>query len=178
MAATRQFFKRGIAAKHTPKPPKPVRPNHKGKAVVGTRITELGKRTKILSSGHTANVLNGHRCGLLAADRGTAHRWTSETARKAAIKSWTKRRKFNKRIGTRIGVKAARRQSVFRQPLRDYYAETPTRGITFNAFTQTWYRNNRIVSERAALVALGHLPSAASYIPDTVTPIIRKNRKQ
>jgi hypothetical protein len=177
--ATRQFFKRGRIAKATPKPPKPPKPpDHRDKLVMGTRVTELGKKTQAMTSAQAARVMHGRRCGLLAAERGTAYRWTSETARKAAVKSWTKRRKFNHRIGTRIGVKAARRAPCWREPLRQYYAENPTRGITFNTFTQQWYRDNRIVSERAALVALGHLPSKAGYIPDTIQPIYRKWQKR
>lgn len=176
--ATRRFFLKGVAAKATPKPPKPAPPpDHRGKLVMGTRITEMGKTTKGMSSAQAARVMSGRRCGLLAASRGTSHRWTSETARKAAVKSWTKRRKFSKRIGTRVGMKAARRPAQWREPLRAYYAEVPTRGITFNTFTQEWYRDNRKVSERAALVALGHLPSKAGYIPDSIKPLWRRNQK-
>jgi hypothetical protein len=135
-------------ARETPKPQTPEAAQATGphgKLVMGTRVTELGKKTQAMTSANAARVMSGRRCGLLAAERGTAYRWTSETARKAAVKSWTKRRKFNHRIGTRIGVKAARRPAQWREPLREYYAENPTRGITYNTFSGQWYRDNRIV---------------------------------
>jgi aldehyde:ferredoxin oxidoreductase len=130
-----------------------------------------------MSSRTAAQVLGGQKGGLKSAALGTAYRWTTETARKAAVKSWTKRRKFNKRIGTRVGMKTNRRPRLWREPLRQYYAENMTRHITYNLFSGQWYRLGRIVSERAALTALGHLSTVRGFIPDSVTHSPRHSEK-
>lgn len=184
-AVRRTFFKRGVAARaivRPPKVPKPAAPDHHRKIVMAVRFRPTGtKEHKTMSSRKAAQVLGGQKGGLrsaaLAAAGGKAHRWTSETARKAAIKSWTKRRKFNKRINARVGVQANRRPAMWREPLRAYYRENPTRGITYWG-SGVWHRIDvstgtvRAISERAALQALGHL-STRGYIPDTITPVVR-----
>lgn len=169
------------------RPTKPV-PDHRRKIVMGVRVNALGVREhKTMSSRHAAIVLGGQKRGMAAAASGKAHRWTSETARKAARKSWTKRRKFNKRIGARVGMKANRRKPLWREPLRAYYAENPTRGIRYSPSTKLWLREmfdisttegklgtfSRAISERAALTALGHLASSGGFIPDSITPVPR-----
>lgn len=188
-----RFFRKGLVANAPPRPPKPVRPpapDHKRKIVMGVRISATGKREhRTMSSRKAAWVLAGQKGGLTSAASGKSHRWNSETARKAAIKSWTKRRKFNKRIGARVGMVAKKRTGLWREPLRAYYAQHPTRGITwipqvwFSADTPTnsgyWARVNadggeRRLSERQALTALGHLKSSKGYIPDTITPVPRR----
>jgi hypothetical protein len=164
------------------RPIKP-KPDHRRKTVMGVRFTATGVREhKTMSSRKAAQVLGGQKGGLAIAAAGTAHRWTPETARKAAVKSWTKVRKFNKRINARVGVKANRRKALWRAPLRAYYAENPTRGIHFeNSFLGArWLRTShgitREISERAALTALGHLSSPRGYIPDSITPVPRTGR--
>lgn len=164
------------------------KPDHHRRIVMGVRLTAHGTREfKTMSSRKAAWVLGGQKRGLTAAASGKAHRWTSETARKAAIKSWTKRRKFNGRIGARVGmVKNMRKPLMPRAALRAYYAENPTRGITYRPDTELWVREcfawpgnltHRPISERAALQALGHLKSPRGYIPDSITLVKNRNRQ-
>jgi hypothetical protein len=139
---------------------------------------------KTMASRKAAQVLGGQKGGLKSSANGTAHRWTPETARKAAIKSWTKRRKFNRRIMARVGVKANRAKGLWREPLRAYYAENPTRGITYYMDVKAWFRQGtptvqaRELSERAALTALGHLSTDRGFIPDSITPVHRRPTKK
>jgi hypothetical protein len=183
-APTRHFFRKAVAP--APKPPTMPRPNHRQKNVMGVRLDAFGVRQhRVMSSRQAAVALGTRKGGLHSAAKGVAHRWTSEGARKAALKSW-KRRKFNRRINARVGMKAKRRPPLWREPLRVHYAATPTRGIWYDLALQQWFRwvadpdggdpTKHRLSERAALTALGHLPSKAGYIPDTVTPVIRKKR--
>lgn len=189
----RSYFLKGLRTKavvaaRPPKPP-PVRPpDHHRKVVMGVKLHPTGKREhKTMASRKAAQVLGGQKGGLKSSNLGTAHRWTTETARKAAIKSWTKRRKFNKLIQARVGMRANRRAPLWRAPLRAYYAENPTRGIQFipvfwqNWLGPCWIRTTgditRQISERAALTALGHLRSSSGYIPDTITPVVRRSEQ-
>jgi hypothetical protein len=148
---------------------------------MGVRRTAVGTREfKTMSSRKAARVLGGQRGGLQAAVSGKAHKWTTETARKAAHKSWTKRRKFNKRIGTRVGMVVNKRKPLAPRAFwREYYAENPTRGIScvYIGLGWEWVREGRPISERAALIALGHLKSSRGYIPDTITPVPRQKTK-
>lgn len=119
----------------------------------------------------------GRRKGALKmAEEGTAHRWDSETARKAALKSW-KSRRMNKRIGVRVGLKAARKKPLWRAPLREYYAEHPTKGIWFDHDCACWWRRVSgepyVISERQALNVLGHLCERGTFVPDSITPLQR-----
>jgi hypothetical protein len=180
----RQFFRKGISAKAVVRPPKPepVRPpDHKRKIVMAVRLRGTGTMEhKTMASRKAAQVLGAQKGGLKSSALGTAHRWTTETARKAAIKSWTKRRKFNRRIMARVGVKANRAKGLWREPLRAYYAENPTRGIWYDKESKTWSRLDvsRLISERAALTALGHLSTDRGFIPDSITPVHRKLTKK
>jgi hypothetical protein len=143
---------------------------------------------KTMASRKAAQVLGAQKGGLKVSALGTAHRWTSETARKAAIKSWTKRRKFNRRIMARVGVKANRAKGLWREPLRAYYAENPSRNIQWVSHFGAgsvghWNRTYadgtvRTISERAALTALGHLSTDRGFIPDSITPVHRKLTKK
>ena len=58
---------------------------------------------RAMSSREYAMQLGRQKGGQIAQARGTAHRWTSEEARKAARKVWKTRWKMNKRIGIRLG---------------------------------------------------------------------------
>jgi len=118
--------------------------------------------------------------GRTAQAKGTAHRWTSETARKAAKKLWATRwRKVN---GMRIGVPAKKRASVDRQALRERYknGRTETSAITYEGFIEgghVWAECDgvsiRPISERTALRKLGHLPSPTPAIPLRVVTRIK-----
>lgn len=175
-------------------------PDHHRKVVMAVRLRGTGTPEHMtMSSRKAAQMLGAQKGGLAIAAAGTAHRWTSESARKAAVKSWTKRRKFNKRIGARVGMKTNRRPNLWREPLRAYYREHPTRGVQWVAHpighaAQSvrvgdtvmygyWKRvypdgTERHISERAALTALGHLSSKRGFIPDSVMAVKRKSDKE
>lgn len=109
--------------------------------------------------------------------RGVAHVWTSETARTAAIASWRKRGKLNKRINKRLGRPSKNRPRVMRQPLRDFYESRRVGGIQYHrrmldphpktGALGYWTCDNgdRVLSERQALIKLGHLPSQHGWVP-------------
>lgn len=108
--------------------------------------------------------------GRTAQANGTAHRWTSETARKAAKKLWATR--WRKVHGVRIGVPAKRRPAVDRAALRRQYSLWAGDGIPchpwYHPTDKTWHYSDRIVSEVTALRKLGHLPSPTPAIPSRV----------
>ena len=96
MAIKRHYFAKAIA----PPPPRMPRPQHTGQKVVvqlpngQTRITSSAKWARLQGSVKGAATLHA---------RGLAHRWTSEEARAAALKSWKHKGRFIHRIGRRIG---------------------------------------------------------------------------
>ena len=95
---TRHYFGKAIAP--APKPARKPRPNHKGKMV----LIELGPgQFRAMSSREYAMQLGRQKGGQTAQARGTAHRWTSEEARKAAQKVWKTRWRMNRKIGIRLG---------------------------------------------------------------------------
>lgn len=95
------------------------------------------------------------------------HRWTSETARKVALRYW-KQRKKRKRYPASCGRKV-RRKNVKRQPLRIRYSVYPPvnqERVWCLPATREWFvvgQDGRYypLSERAALRRLGHLPPLA-----------------
>lgn len=64
--------------------------------------------------------------------------------------------------GYRKGARFVRRKPVPRQPLRERYALTPYRGIQYSPGMRAWFitdvNGTRAISERTALIKLGHLP--------------------
>ena len=103
----------------------------------------------------------------MAAARKTSHRWTPETARTAALKSWRKKGRkspFKGREGVRIGRKLHRAPPIDHAALRAYYAANPTRRIRYYPGVHQWrvacpcWTIVRVISERQAFILLGHLP--------------------
>ena len=97
---------------------------------------------------------------------GKAHRWTSESARQAALKGWKRKRfsPFKGREGIRMGVAVHRRPRLCYRELREQYADCPTGRIRYHRARQEWQMACpcwvilRVLSERQALRYLGHLP--------------------
>lgn len=140
-----------------------------------------GRTYQRLMGGAAYRKLVGNaKGGQTTAARGTAHKWTSETARKAANKLWrTRMRKVN---GIRIGVPAKRRARTDRKALREQYAGGPYTyhahdavnydGIYYHFASAGWYvreeGGDRSIGEVTALRKLGHLPSPYRPIPHKV----------
>jgi hypothetical protein len=111
--------------------------------------------------------------------RGKGHKFTSEDARKAALRLWAKRWRLVK--GVRVGKPAYRRPAVRRAPLRAFYAKFPTNGVRYDPVENIWVRKvgegwPRTISERTALRHLGHLPyyvnDRKGLIPEVVIPVV------
>ena len=80
MTIKRHYFAKAIAP-----PPRVPRPHHKGKKVV---VQLPNGQTRITSSAKWAQQQGGVKGAATLHALGLAHRWTSETARVAALKSW------------------------------------------------------------------------------------------
>lgn len=127
-----------------------------------------GKTPKLMAHREYRRLLGNSKGGQVAAQRKTAHRWTPETARKAAQKLWRTRYRVNKHIGVRLGMVLAKRPPVFRAPLRARYAlgpDTNPAGIWYDPFNRQWVRAGTVLSERQALRQLGHLPGPNKQVP-------------
>lgn len=158
----RDYFRKGIAARAawTPKPPTLKKPSLKG--VIAVPIDDQG-HWRMMSKAEAARQVGRSKGGTTTQARGTGHLWNSESARKAALKRW---KRFPKRkTGVRRGIRLAVRPRVDRQALRDRYTHETRYGITYTPSTGQWRVAHtgcseslqRIVSERTALVRLGHL---------------------
>lgn len=98
---------------------------------------------------------------------GLAHRWNSESARRAANKMWKTKRKG--KSGRRLGFPAKLTPRIDHQMMREYYSKFTEQGISYNENTEQWERwasadelerycgQMVSMSERAALTRLGHL---------------------
>ncbi len=98
---------------------------------------------------------------------GLAHRWNSESARKAALTMWEKKKKGAS--GRRLGYPVKRQDRIDHALMREYYSNI--RGtfgdgtIYYEPGIGQWLAVmsigrkyfNRVISERAALTRLGHL---------------------
>jgi hypothetical protein len=95
--------------------------------------------------------------------RGKAHRFNSVTGRKAIRRLWDRRYRFNKHVGRRLGHASKHRPGVTWAGFRALYANSSTSAVFYMPCNGTWWRKPDEglpykISERAALVALGHLP--------------------
>lgn len=153
MANKRAYFRKGIHAKLHPRIRK-SRPVHQGLVQIITRDGQ----SRMMASNEAARQLGRSKGGRVAHERGTRYCWTPEQARAAANKLWRTRWRMNKRIGTRLGRPSKYRPRLNRVVLRQYYANNPTLGITFNNSEQSWFVNGLRISERTALTRLGHKP--------------------
>lgn len=110
---------------------------------------------------------------------GKAHRWTSTSARDAALKMW-KQRPVNKRIGVRLGKRIALRPRLNHAAIRAVYLDSSWSTVWYERGSLTiglghWRvktaTGSRAISERAALVRLGYLPNRRGFVPRVVDPI-------
>jgi hypothetical protein len=175
--ATRQFFRKAHLLDKQPKQP---RPNHYAKRV---QVTFQGDpQSKLMSSREAALRVGRSKGGYSLHAKGKAHKWTSETARKAAKKLWRTRwramRAGGKTIGSpiRIGRPAMKRAAVDHQAMRVKYAfniAAPGQpSAWYDPFGHTWWDRGQQISERTALRRLGHLPyPRKDPVPLTVRPV-------
>lgn len=114
------------------------------------------------------------KAGTASHASGRGHRFTSATAAAAARKRWARHPPTGR--GYRKGARFVFRPRVARAPLRAYYARHPTLGIQYSPPAQGWFvtddHGTRQLSERAALIKLGHLPRAN----DRVVPVAIQRR--
>src|SRR5438067_1421853 len=145
--ATRRYFTKAVAPE--PKPPKLPKVNYRNRYVVASTMKPNGKKNvQTITLRRAVSQQGRSKGGLAIAASGKAHRWTSETAKKAAAKSWKKhgrKRQLQGRAGSRsapvrLGRSVVRNKRVSREPLRQYYAENATKGIWYDRLTGFWYR--------------------------------------
>lgn len=160
MTGSRNFFRKGVEAKKVAdnKPlPKP-KPVHKGLVQIETkegRVLLMGSAQAAMQQGRSKGGREAHR-------KGTRFCWTSEQARAAAQKAWKTR--WRKAKGIRIGRPAKQRPAVNHAKLRTYYSTRSYMGVQFDAKTNVWMQtdsHNKVtypITERTALIRLGHLP--------------------
>jgi hypothetical protein len=98
---------------------------------------------------------------------GLAHRWTTESARKAALTMWKKKKKGAS--GQRLGFPVKRAERIDHATMRKLYsvyrAFEPVLIVSIVSYdpdqcvwrVTTQGQQGRIISERAALTRLGHL---------------------
>lgn len=103
---------------------------------------------------------------------GKAHKWTPEEASRASKKVWNTRWRMNKRIGKRLGRPANSKRRLDRIAIRraNYFSQTPAAGTTNYWYDgEQWWAEfglcRRPISERTALIKLGHLKSPHGYVP-------------
>ncbi len=156
---------------------------HTGKAVIAL-LPDGQHRT--MAQRDAVSQMGRSKGGLTAQQRGTAHRFTSAEASKAAKKLWATRYKMNHRIGTRLGRPAKLSAPVRRPALREkhvffygcpagvYYLSSPWMeglGIYQPQWVVRTADRTVGIGERTALRKLGYLPYPrkgvipVSYVP-------------
>lgn len=176
--STRHYFIKAVA----PVPPPP--PEDMTELVMATRLDPVTGKTqhRAMSRRQAVHQQAVAKGGQVAHAKGHAHRWTSQQARRAALRRW-KGRKVWKRTGLRIGEKAKRRPSVRRAPLRVLYTMKPVQGIWYDPLVG-WRRRvtsgkkvlTYCISERTALERLGYIPAKTprkGFVPDAMTKVVR-----
>lgn len=177
---TRKYFTKAHSQDRPIKPPKPPPPP----AFEIHRLPD--GRVRRYHSTWLARRRGQSRGGLAIARLGLAHRWTSETARKAALKRWCTRNRLNKQLGIRVGLSPRIRPRVDRAALREYYRTHCVLGIAYNATYHDdgrgrWQRllpdgSIRPLSERWALTYLGHLGKQTGRVPREVLETVGGTR--
>lgn len=124
--------------------------------------------------------MDRRRGGQTVAKAGTAYRWTSAKARKAALRRWrgTRRRRSTGKHFVRLATRPALTQAM-RQTIRDEHAHpNPQQPLWYDHIAGQWWIADggqyraQAISERAALVRLGHLKSYRGYVPDVIVKVI------
>lgn len=119
---------------------------------------------------------------------GQAHQWTPEQARRAAKRRWrtpkgkyggTRRNRATGRFYARLARRPAMTEAM-RVTIRAEYSQIPKDGLYWgqgdDSGTGQWWSvdiqgdrmSQRRISERAALVRLGHLRSYKGYVPEKI----------
>ena len=165
--ACRQLAKAAkTLAKPAPKP-KPVYQRVKGPAVV--ELADGSIRFMALAE---ARKQAGRMAGGVACQaKGTGHRWTAETAKRAVAAREAKRGRDTGR-GYRIGQRFVKRPPIARAPLREKHATETIRGVQYDPETREWRVSDefgtRRVQETTALRKLGYLPRET----DSLKPVV------
>lgn len=180
--ATRQFFRRSGVGK--PMPPStrtktPRKPSLKGLTVI--TAAPDGRGTRLYSATRLAQLQGAQRGGRTSQATGHGHRWSSETATKAARKLWDKKYRVNQRIQKRLGYPHARQEPLDYPLLRTRHAAAPVDGIWYDAQSCTWMIQDdlgtRRLGERTALQRLGYLPHTSIPAPGTTIAVIPRQRR-
>lgn len=176
---TRRYFTKAHSQDRPVKPPKPPPPP----AFEIHRLPD--GRVRRYHSTWLARRRGQSRGGLAIARLGLAHRWTRETARKAALKRWRTRNRLNKQLGIRVGLSPKTRERVHRAQLRLKYGLQTGKmrlGIYYDYMDPAgWYRLSsdgsiRPLSERWALTYLGHLGKQTGRVPREVLETVGGTR--
>lgn len=137
-------------------------------------------QTRTMAARRYAHLKAAQKGGQTSALRPNAGRFTSESARKTALKRWNGRHRLNKPLGIRLGTRRKfSRPMLDRRALRVLYSRAPRLGIRYLPVTQEWIREipdmtrSVIISENTALRRLGHLPYARkNWVPDNTITIV------
>lgn len=150
------------------------------KGLPGLAVPVPGKGVMVANQAWLAKQAGRSKGGLAIAEAGTAHRWTTETARKAALRRWKTRTKISKRLGIRLGNRIKNRSPVKHAPLRHLFSRCePVQGVWFDAGLQIWVFNGRKISERRALQRLGYLPATnKGWVPEPLASNVQKTDTQ
>lgn len=125
-----------------------------------------------------AQMAGRSRGGTTSHLRGVRPCWTTETARKAALKRWGPKGRNRLYKGRRVGLKSKRRAAIDHAALRVAYtvrynpatSPLPLGRIFFvpHPLRLQWFEvtatGYRCLSERTALTKLGHLPSPRKHL--------------
>jgi len=166
---TRHYFRKAVAPPH--KPPTPPAPDHHRKVVLAKKVVAGSKpQFKGMRARDAASQIGRRKGALTTHARGKAHRWDSESARKAAQKLW--RTRFRKVRGIRIGWPAHRAERLDRVAIRIVYQDRTAQPIWFDSTLRQWWRQvgqiRYPISENAALRALGFLKDTKGWVPDAI----------
>jgi hypothetical protein len=156
MKPGRKFFTKAHSLDKVPTLKRKVYPAGPGIAV----SLGPGKGVLVAAASWIARQTGAQKGGLTIQAAGTAHQWTPETAQKAALRRWKTRTKVSKRLGIRLGGKIKNAPQVKHAPLRHLFSRCePIAGVWYDPSMQIWVADGRKISERAALIRLGYLPS-------------------
>jgi len=146
------------------------------------RVVRLANgQTRRISSAKVARMVGRARGAEALHTAGKAHRWTSASARAAALKMW-RLNPVNRNVGWRLGRPAKNRKPLReaeRQQIRKTHAG-PSSGtvwwqqgsdpVGLGSWRVSHSTGSRTISERAALIRLGYLPNPRGFVPTNVDP--------
>lgn len=169
------------------RPHQKTRPDHRYRNVM---IRLANGQTRFMSSRRYAHLKGAQKGGQVTAGRPNPGRFSSASAKKAALARWEGRHRVWKRTGVRVGLPARRvAPGLNRRALRVLYNRAPRAGVWFDAQWGVWHEGfeirktlhgpvpmyGRIISERTALRRLGHLFYARkNWVPGQGEPIIKR----